>query len=479
MRIIKKIAVLGSGVMGAGLAAHFANAGFEVLMLDLPSQGEGVRKNQIAEQSLAHALKHKPAPFYQKDFVQRITTGNFEDDLPRIKNYDWIIEIIVERLDVKRSLFERVDQFRNQGSIVSSNTSGIPIHLIAEDRSEDFRKNFLGTHFFNPPRYLRLLEIIPTPDTDPSLVSFMMNFGDHILGKQTVLCKDTPAFIANRVGVYSMARIFQLTEEYNLPISVVDKLTGPAIGRPNTGTFRLADLVGHDTGVKVMQGIQQNCPDDEQAGAFNIPAYMQFLLDNKFLGNKTGQGFYKKSEGKDAKGKTEFLALDLNNLEYGQDRRVDLPVLGLIRQIDDTENRIKAIYNANDDGGRLVKNHLLGLFAYVSHRIPEIADHINSIDDALKAGFAWSYGPFEYWDIIGVKKGMEDAKAEGLPVSLWVEEMVSNGHESFYIYKDEKRFVYSPDAREYVAIPGTENRVNLNGLRTKSPVYKNDEGIMS
>lgn len=478
MRIIKKITVLGSGVMGAGIAAHLANAGFEVQMLDLPSHGEGVRRNQIAEQSLAQAIKHKPAPFYHKDFISRITTGNLEDDLPTIKSADWIIEVIVERLDIKRSLFEKVDQFRRHGSIVSSNTSGIPINLIAEGRSDDFKKNFLGTHFFNPPRYLRLLEIIPTEETDPELVSFMMNFGDRILGKQTVLCKDTPAFIANRVGVYSMARIFQLTEELNLPISLVDKLTGPAIGRPNTGTFRLADLVGHDTGIKVMQGIQQNCPQDEQASAFNVPAYMQFLLDNKFLGNKSGQGFYKKSEGKDAKGKSEFLSLDLKTLEYGSNPKVDLQVLGLIKQIDEVEKRIKAIYNANDDGGRLVKKHLLGLFSYVSHRIPEIADNINSIDDALKAGFAWSYGPFEYWDIIGVKKGAEDAKEEGLPISTWVEEMLANGFEAFYTYKDGRPNVYSPVTGEYQAVPGTDSRVNLQALRTKAPVYKNDEAIL-
>src|SRR5687768_198459 len=342
MRIIKKITVLGSGVMGAGIAAHLANAGFEVLMLDLPATNEGARKNQIAEQSLALAIKQKPVPFYHKDFISRITTGNFEDDLPRIKDSDWVIEVIVERIDAKKSLFEKVDEWRKPGSIISSNTSGIPIHLMTEGRSEDFKKNFLGTHFFNPPRYLRLLEIIPTKETDPTLVSFMMSFGDRILGKQTVLCKDTPAFIANRVGVYSMARVFQLTDELNLLISVVDKLTGPAIGRPSTGTFRLADLVGHDTGVKVMQGIQQNCPDDEQVAAFNVPSYMQFLLDNNFLGNKTGQGFYKKTGEKDPKGKSTFLSLQLKSLEYSNDPRIDLPSLALVKQIDDVEKRIKA-----------------------------------------------------------------------------------------------------------------------------------------
>ncbi|MEP6648189.1 MAG: 3-hydroxyacyl-CoA dehydrogenase family protein, partial [Saprospiraceae bacterium] len=354
----------------------------------------------------------------------------------------------------------------------------IPIHSIAEGRSDDFKKHFLGTHFFNPPRYLRLLEIIPTNDTDPELIQFMMDFGSRFLGKQTVLCKDTPAFIANRVGVYSMARIFQLTEEFNLPISVVDKLTGPAIGRPNTGTFRLADLVGHDTGVKVMQGIQQNCPDDEQAGAFTVPGYMQFLLDNKFLGNKTGQGFYKKGEGKDDKGGNIFLSLNLKTHEYEKDPRVELPSLGIAKQIDDTEKRIRAIYNSEDAGGQLVKKHLTGLFSYVSNRIPEIADSLKSIDDALKAGFAWSYGPFEYWDIIGVKKGVEDAKAAGLQISPWVEKMLADGDESFYLYREGKVYVYDPSSSDYVIVNSDKHQVNLQTLRGKVPVYKNDDAIL-
>ncbi len=478
MRIIRKIAVLGSGVMGSGIACHFANAGYQVMMLDLPGSGEGVSRNQIAEQALALAIKQKPAPLYHADFVNRITTGNLEDDLPKIKDADWIIEVIVEKLDIKKSLFERVDKLRKPGTIISSNTSGIPIHLMTEGRSDDFRKHFLGTHFFNPPRYLRLLEIIPTPETDPGLVSFMMSFGEKFLGKQTVLCKDTPAFIANRVGVYSMARIFQLAEELNLPISTVDKLTGPSIGRPNTGTFRLADLVGHDTGVKVMQGIQQNCPDDEQASAFNVPAYMQFLLDNKFLGNKTGQGFYKKGEGKNAKGQTEFLSLNLKTLEYGIDPRMDLPSLSISKQIDDVEKRIQAIYQSKDDGGQLVKQHLLGLFSYVSNRIPEIADQINSIDDALRAGFAWSFGPFQYWDIIGVKQGVEDARNAGLTISPWVDQMISNGITSFYTYHDGKQQVYSPVTQKYIAVPGTDTTINLQALRNQAPVFRNDEAVL-
>ncbi|HZV71578.1 MAG TPA: 3-hydroxyacyl-CoA dehydrogenase NAD-binding domain-containing protein [Saprospiraceae bacterium] len=478
MRIIKKITVLGSGVMGAGIAAHLANAGYQVQMLDLPTKEEGKRRNAIAEQALSQAIKQKPAPFYHTDFIQRVTTGNFEDDLPSIKESDWIIEVIVEKLEIKKALFEKVDIYRSPDSIISSNTSGIPIHSIAEGRSESFRKHFLGTHFFNPPRYLRLLEIIPTPDTDPGLVSFMMDFGDRFLGKQTVLCKDTPAFIANRIGVYSMARIFQLAEQLDLPISIVDKLTGPAIGRPNTGTFRLADLVGHDTGVKVMQGIQENCPEDEQAGAFDIPGYMYFLLDNKFLGNKTGQGFYKKAEGKDESGGNVFLSLNLKTLEYEKDPRMDLPSLALSKQMDDVEKRIRAIYHSPDAGGQLIKQHLTGLFSYISNRVPEISDRLNSIDDAMKAGFAWSFGPFEYWDIIGVKQGVEDAKSAGLTISPWVEKMIADGHETFYINREGKRLMYDILTANYISPGGDDKRINLSVLRGKSPVYKNDEAVL-
>lgn len=469
--------MLGSGVMGTGIAAHLANAGYQVRMLDLKSKGEGIRNNKIAEDALAQAMRQKPDPFFHKSTVDRITVGNFEDDLSAIADADWIIEVVVERLDIKRSLYEKVEQFRKKGTIISTNTSGIPIHMLAEGRSEDFRKHFLGTHFFNPPRYLRLLEIIPTRETDPDLVSFMMRFGDVQLGKQTVLCKDTPAFIANRVGVYSMAKLFQLTGELDLPISIVDKLTGPALGRPSTGTFRLADLVGHDTGVKVMQGIQQNCPDDEQAGAFDIPAYMQFLLDNQFLGNKTNQGFYKKGET-NQQGKTEFLSLNLKTLEYGKDPKADLPSLQLSKQIDDLPKRIRAVFNSDDKGGILIRKYFSGLFAYVSHRIPEIADEIHSIDDAMKAGFAWPYGPFEYWDIIGIKEGIRVAHEEGYDIDAWVKEMADAGRTSFYIYDQGIKKMYSAGSKAYIPVPDAGTKIHLEAVRHQSPVYRNDEMIL-
>lgn len=443
-------------------------------MLDLATSN-GNNRNQVADQALSNAIKQKPAPLYHATFISRISTGNFDDDLPNIKNADWIIEVIVEKLEIKRSLFEKVDQFRKPGTLITSNTSGIPMHMMAEGCSADFQKYFLGTHFFNPPRYLRLLEIIPTVYTDKSVVDFLMEFGERHLGKQTVLCKDTPAFIANRVGVYSMAKIFQLTEQLGLPISTVDKLTGPALGRPNTGTFRLADLVGHDTGVKVMQGIQQNCPDDEQASAFNVPAYFRFLLDNNYLGNKTGQGFYKKGEGKNAKGQTEFLSLNLKTLVYEPDPKVNLASLGLSKQIEDTPQRIRALYESRDEGGQLIHHHLTGLFSYVSNRVPEITDQLTSIDDALRAGFAWSYGPFEYWDIIGVEKGIQDAEAEGLRIAPWVKEMVAAGFSTFYKNESGKILFYDLKSKSYQPLPGSNQKIMLNALREKSPVFKNDE----
>ena len=485
MRRIKKAAVLGSGVMGSGIACHFANIGLEVLMLDIlpPNLTEAEQKdrrarNRIADTALQNAIKSKPAPLYDKKFVSRIKTGNFEDDFTKIKDCDWIIEVVVERLDIKKQVFEKVDQYRKPGTLVTSNTSGIPIHLMTEGRSEDFKKHFCGTHFFNPPRYLRLFEIIPTPDTDSEVVDFLMHYGDVYLGKQTVLAKDTPAFIGNRVGVYAMAKIYQLTTELGLRIEDVDKLTGPAIGRPKTGTFRLGDLVGHDTAVNVINGIRNNCPDDEQAAAFLIPKYMNFLIENKFFGDKSGKGFYEKTKEKDASGKPVILALNLETLQYEPSQKSDLPSLKAAKQIDDLKKRVQAMFAAEDKGGELVRRSLLGLFAYVSNRIPEITDHLYSIDDALRAGFAWEMGPFEYWDAIGVQKGVELAEAQGEKVAAWVKEMLGAGNTSFYKREGGKRLYYDIPSKSYKAIPGTEEFIILDNYRDQAPVFKNSETIL-
>src|SRR6218665_1068519 len=298
-RTIKKVAVLGSGVMGSRIACHFAGIGLQVLLLDiqprdLPADAKPADKNKIVNDALAAAIKSNPSPVYDKNVLKRITTGNFTDNMKDIATADWVIEVVVERLDIKQSVFNEVEKYRKPGTLVTSNTSGIPIHLMAEGRSEDFKKHFCGTHFFNPPRYLRLLEIIPTPFTDPEVVDFLMHYGDLHLGKTTVLAKDTPAFIANRVGVFSMMAIMKIMGDLQLSIDEIEALTGPVIGRPKSATFRTADVVGLDTLIKVAKGVADNCPQDEAKAIFDIPTWLSKMEENKWLGDKTGQGFFKK-----------------------------------------------------------------------------------------------------------------------------------------------------------------------------------------
>ena len=484
-RHINKVAVLGSGVMGTGIAAHLANIGMEVLLLDIvpphlseAEQSNQKARNQFADQALKAALKAKPAAFFDTTLSRRIQTGNFDDDFPKINDYDWVIEVVVERLDIKQQIFEKVDQYRRSGTLVSSNTSGIPIHMMLDGRSDDFKAHFCGTHFFNPPRYLRLFEVIPTAHTKQEVVDFFMDFGDRFLGKQTVLCKDTPGFIGNRIGVYAMAKIYQLTTQLGLPITTVDKLTGPAIGRPKTGTFRLGDLVGHDVAVKVIQGLKANCPDDEQAGTFEIPPYLQFLLDNKFLGNKSGQGFYKRTKEKDENGKRIIYALNLETLAYEVAPKVKLPSLDLAKQIDELPKRINALMKAEDKGGQLIQNSLASLFAYASNRIPEIADHLYSIDDALRAGFAWQAGPFEYWDMVGIEKGIAMAESFGESVAPWVKEMVDAGYSSFYKREGGVKKFYDSITKSYQPTPGAESFIILDNYRDQKPVHQTSETIL-
>lgn len=476
MRRINKVAVLGSGIMGSGIACHLANAGLQVLMLDLPAK-EGPR-NAIADAALKAAIKSKPAPLYRNQYVSRITTGNFDDDLSQLGDYDWIIEVVVERLDIKQGLFEKVEKFRRPGTLISSNTSGIPIQLMAQGRSDDFRAHFLGTHFFNPARYMGLLEIIPSTDTAPENLEFMMDWGRKVLGKTTVLCKDTPAFIANRIGVYGMAKIIQLTGEMGLTPTEVDKLTGKAIARPGTGTFRLADLVGLDTAAKVIEGVQKHCPNDEQMPAMEMPGYFKYLIDNQFYGNKSGKGFYQKTKERDERGKSIILELNLENNEYGPTQRPNLESLGLAKQIDHEQNRIKALYNFEDKGGELLRKSFNGLFAYASHRIPEISDNLYSIDDALRAGFAWSYGPFEYWDVMGVQDSIESIEKDGYQVADWVKEMLAAGCSTFYTTQNGQKHYYDVASKAYQPVPGQDAFIILDNYREKAPVFKNDELIV-
>ncbi|RMG27046.1 MAG: 3-hydroxyacyl-CoA dehydrogenase/enoyl-CoA hydratase family protein, partial [Bacteroidetes bacterium] len=485
-RHIRKAAVLGSGVMGSRIACHLANVGVEVLLLDIPPKeltpkeaAKGLSlehpavRNRIVNEHLQAAIKGRPAALFVKDSAKLIQTGNFEDDFEKIADCDWILEAVVERLDIKKIIFEKVDTYRKKGSIVASNTSGIPIRMIAEGRSEDFRKNFLGTHFFNPPRYLRLLEIIPGPDTDPELVDFMMYYGDVYLGKQTVLCKDTPAFIANRIGIYAMAKMFQLVKELGLTIEEVDKITGPATGKPKTGTFRLSDLVGLDTTVHVLNGIKANCPHDEERHLFEVPDYVAKMVENNWLGDKTGQGFYKKT--KDEKGNRLILALDLKTLEYRPQQKVDIPSLKAARNISDLGERLRHFFHAEDKAGELVRRSSLALFAYVSNRIPEIADDLYKIDDAIRAGFGWEKGPFESWDLIGIKETLPLFEQEGVKVADWVHNMLEAGHDSFYKVEGGLRKYYDIASGTYQSIPGTEALILLDNLRTNNTVWSNKE----
>lgn len=482
MRRIKNVAVLGSGIMGSGIACHLANAGFSVLMLDILPKNltedqlkDPAARNALATKALKQAMKSKPAPLYTKEMADRITIGNFEDDLAKIQDYDWIIEVVVERLDIKKTLFEKVDKFRSKGSLISSNTSGIPIHMMAEGRSDDFKKNFLGTHFFNPPRYLRLLEIIPTKDTDPKVVDYFMSFGRTHLGKETVQCKDSPAFIGNRIGVTSMAKVFDLADELGLRLHEVDKLTGPAIGRPKTGTFRLADLVGLDTALMVMMDLKERCPHDTEIQKMDVPSFLSYLVENKYLGNKSGQGFYKKTDEKDDKGKTIILELNLKSNEYENALKSDLQSLKVSKQIEDTARRLRALWDMEDKGAELIRKSLSFTFLYSANRIPETSDNIYSIDQALKAGFAWSYGPFEYADIIGVEKMIETGKEMGMKIPDWIKDFQASEAESFFKIENNAPHYYDLDTKDYEVIPGTEDQIKMAYFKSQKPVFTNDE----
>jgi 3-hydroxyacyl-CoA dehydrogenase len=481
---INKVAVLGSGIMGSRIACHFANIGVEVLLLDIApkelneqEQAKGLAlnhpavKNRIVNTALQTATKTNPSPIYTKSVLNKITTGNFEDDMPKIANYDWIIEVVVENLGIKQKVFEQVEQYRKPGTLVSSNTSGIPIHLMADGRSEDFKANFCGTHFFNPPRYLRLLEIIPTPHTKPELVDFLMHYGDKFLGKTTVLCKDTPAFIANRVGVYAIMALLHLVEKMELTIEEVDKFTGPALGRPKSATFRTTDVVGLDTMIKVAKGLYDNCPEDKAHDLFKLPAYVQKMEENNWLGDKTKQGFYKKT--KTAEGKTEILALDLKTLDYRPQQKVKSATLELTKSIENVKDRMKVFAAGKDKAGELFRASFFGLFEYVSDRIPEIADELYRIDDAMRAGFGWDLGPFEVWDAVGLVDAVEGMKKYGHKPAAWVTEMLAAGHTSFYKVEDGLKKYYDITSKSYKAIPGADNFIILDNLRANKVLFKN------
>ncbi|MHC5309244.1 3-hydroxyacyl-CoA dehydrogenase/enoyl-CoA hydratase family protein [Myroides sp. LJL116] len=484
-RIIKKVAVIGSGVMGSAIACHFANIGLQVLLLDIvgdslseEQQKKGLTlqdkafRDSIAQTHLANALRSKPSPIYDQKFAQRITTGNMEDDLGLIKDCDWIIEVVVERLDIKQSVFEKIEKYRKPGTLITSNTSGIPIHLMAQGRSEDFQAHFCGTHFFNPPRYLELFEIIPGPNTNKEVIEFFENYASLYLGKTPVLCKDTPGFIGNRIGVYSMAMVMQLAQELGLTIEQADSLTGSILGRPKTGTFKLADLVGLDTAYNVTKGLKQNCPNDTMIADLKDSKVLDFLLKNKFLGDKTKKGFYYKTIND--KGETLRYALDLDTLEYRPLERANLSVLQAASQVSGTKAKIGVLLQDQSSAGEFIQKHLGSLFAYVSQRVPEISDNLYAIDNAIRTGYAWANGPFQTWDLLGVEKGAQLAKKHGYTIAPWIEEMIANGNQSFYKVENGKALFYDQITKEYKAIPGQENFIILKNLK-QNTIWSNKE----
>ena len=482
-RIIKEVAVLGSGVMGSRIAAHFANIGCKAYLLDivpkelteeekkkgLALEDKAVR-NRIVNENLQNILKSKPASLYSRNFASRISTGNFEDNMEWLQNADWIIEVVIENLDIKKIVFDNVEKFRRPGALITTNTSGIPIHLMLEGRSEDFQKHFCGVHFFNPPRYLQLMEIIPSVKTDKTVIDFLMYYGDLFLGKTPVLCKDTPAFIANRIGVFSMMAVFKLMTDMKLKVKEIDSLTGPLTGKPKSATFRTADVVGLDTLVKVAENIHKDCPDDEARNLFEIPDYVKKLVENDWLGDKTGQGFYKKS--RDEKGERVILELNTETFEYQPSEKSKFASVTAAKQIDDLRERLKALVLATDKAGEFLKMLSFMIFQYSSNRIPEISDEIYRIDDAMRAGFGWELGPFETWDAIGVEKSVKKME-ENLKPAQWVYDMLEKGFTSFYKIENGVRKYYDIGSQSYKEIPGKSDFIILDNLRANKPVWQN------
>jgi len=483
-RRIKKVAIIGSGIMGSGIACHFANIGVEVLLLDIvprelndKEKAKGLTledtivRNRLVNDALTASLKSKPSPIYSLKFADRITTGNIDDDLHLIKDVDWVMEVVVERLDIKQQVFEKIEKHRTPGTIISSNTSGIPIQFMNKGRSEDFQQHFAVTHFFNPPRYLKLFEVVPGPNCKPEITDFLMDYGSKFLGKTSVLAKDTPAFIGNRIGIFGIQSLFHQVKELGLTVEEVDKLTGPVIGRPKSATFRTVDVVGLDTLVHVANGIYENCPDDEAHELFKLPGFINTMMENKWLGSKTKQGFYKKTVN--AEGRKEILTLDLDTLEYRSKKRAKFATLELTKTIDKPIDRFKVLVAGKDKAGEFYRKNFAAMFEYVSNRIPEISDEVYRIDDAMKAGFGWENGPFEIWDAIGVEKGIEIMKAEGKTPAAWVTEMLANGSTSFYTVKEGATFYYGIPEKTQTKKPGQDSFIILDNIRKSNEVWKN------
>ncbi|WP_282141353.1 3-hydroxyacyl-CoA dehydrogenase/enoyl-CoA hydratase family protein [Cytobacillus oceanisediminis] len=479
MQQIKKAAVLGSGVMGSGIAAHLANIGIPTLLLDIApreltdaEKAKGLTledkavRNRISEGNRQKLLKQKPAPLTSKNNIALVEAGNFEDDMELLKDVDWIIEVVVENLAIKKQVFEKVDQSRKPGSIVSSNTSGISVEAMSEGRSEDFQKHFLGTHFFNPPRYLKLLEVIPTKNTSSEVLSFMKQFGEDVLGKGVVEAKDTPNFIANRIGTYGLLVTVQEMLKGGYSIGEVDSITGPLIGRPKSATFRTLDVVGLDTFIHVANNVYDQV-DGKEKEVFEVPDFMKVMQEKGWLGSKSGQGFFLK------KGK-EILELNPESLEYGPRKKLKTASTELSKQEKGTPGKLKALVYSDDRAGQLLWNILSPALLYSAQLLGEIADDVTAIDKAMKWGFGWELGPFETWDAIGVGKSVQKMEDAGEEVPAWVKDMLEKGFDSFYKEEEGKQYYYHNG--EYRLIEENPKAINLKQIKKQKGVIKKNTG---
>ncbi|OLD25399.1 MAG: 3-hydroxyacyl-CoA dehydrogenase [Acidobacteria bacterium 13_1_40CM_3_55_6] len=487
MITVKTAAVLGAGTMGAQIAAHLANARIPTLLFDIApreltadEQAQGLTlesaavRNRIARGGLEAAKKAKPAAFFTSDLTSLVTIGNLEDDLPKLQDYDLIIEAVVENLEIKRSLYERVEQYRKPGSVIASNTSGIPLRQLAEGRSEDFRAHFLGMHFFNPPRYMHLVELIRTEWTKPEVSCSMFGFLDERLGKGVVVAKDRPNFIANRIGTFGALVTMRTMLDDDYSIEEVDKITGPAVGRPKTATFRTFDLVGLDVFAHVVRNLHENLPDDPEREMFVMPDFVTKMIEKGWLGNKTKAGFYqrKKSDGD----KREIWTLNSATLDYRPSQKVKLPSLEMAKNVEDTRERLKTLAWSKDRVGAFLWKTLSRTLCYAADRIPEIADTVVEIDRAMRWGFNWELGPFEVWDAIGVEKSVATLEAEGRNIPSNVRSMIDAGVKSFYRKKDGQHFYYDFASEEYRPLADPPGTINLKSLKDRTGVVKKNSG---
>lgn len=441
---IRKVAVLGAGVMGSGIAAHLANSGVRALLLDIvpPKAGPGedtsskAFRNKFVLGALANMRKQRPSPIVSEQVFSYIEVGNFEDDMARIAECDWVIEVVKEDMAVKQALFAKVEQYARKDAIISSNTSGLSITGMLQGRGPEFRKHFLVTHFFNPVRYMKLLELVAGKETDPSVLLAIHLFGEDVLGKGIVYGKDTTNFIANRIGVYGMMKTIASMREAELTVEEVDKIFGPAMGRPKSAVFRTADIVGLDTFIHVAKNCYDTLTQDEMRDTFAIPDFLQKMVEKGMLGDKSGSGFYKKSKGGGGDGEKEILALDLQTLDYRPQKKVRFESLGAAKDVEDVKERVATVMKGQDKAAKFAEMVTLDVLAYSSRRIPEIADDIVNIDRGVRWGFGWDLGPFEVWDAYGVKAGVARMKELGIQPAAWVEEMLATGRESFYGVQD-------------------------------------------